>query len=84
MIADQDVGVQSRIKHALDDAFMGEKVRQIVHAAVADALAQATVLDALFAFLKDHGGYKQYLSDSVASVAERIESGYAANVQLRQ
>ena len=48
---------------------------------MADALTYVTVLHSLVVAFKEHDGYNQYLTDIVASVAERIAAEYAANVQ---
>ena len=65
----------------MNDAFKGDQVRLAFSTAVADALTQTTVVDALVDAVKDHQGYKQHLNTCMAPVAERIAAEYAANVQ---
>ena len=50
----------SRLKTAVDDALTGNTVQMAIQAAVADALMQATVVDALVTALKDHEGFNQH------------------------
>ena len=67
-IANPYMGVESRIKHTMDNALTGDKIRRAIQAVVTDALTQATVTDSLVDAIKDHDGYKQYKTDSLAPV----------------
>ena len=70
----------SRLKDAVDDVLTRKMVRAVTRAALADALTQDTVIDALVSAIKDYEVYKQYLTACVAPVRERIAAEYSANI----
>ena len=57
-ITDEDMGVQSFIENAVDDACTRKKLRQEKQAVMADMLVQALEIDALVSVLQEHDCYE--------------------------